>query len=364
MHIPDGYLSPQTCAVLGAAAAVALGQASKNVRREYSGRELPLLSIGAAFSFVLMMFNIPIPDGTTAHAVGGTLLAIVLGPWAASLTMTVALVVQAVFFGDGGILALGANVFNMAVILPFAGYWLYRLLSRKLSTGLAAFISGYLAILAAALATAVVLGLQPVFFRSADGLPLYSPYSLRQAVAAMAFAHLLIAGPAEGIITAGALAYLRAHDNLAQLFPRLARESAGAAELAAAVGTERSAEPSRGAKWPNWWPLAAVIAVLLLLAPLGLLPEGSAWGEWSAEEIGQQLGFIPAGLERLGSLWRGILPDYAFPANEPNGAVAVLGYIVSGLVGIGLIGLVFWLVAMAFHATRGRSQRPRPTRGA
>lgn len=349
MHIPDGYLSPQTCAVLGAAAAIALRQAGKNVRREYSGRELPLLSIGAAFSFVIMMFNIPIPDGTTAHAVGGTLLAIALGPWAASLTLTAALVVQAVFFGDGGILSLGANVFSMAVVLPFAGYWLHRMFSRRLPASVAAFISAYLGILAAALATAVVLGLQPVFFRSADGVPLYSPYPLGQAVAAMAFAHLLVAGPAEGILTAGALAYLHARRNLALLFPRLA------VGFAAAEQPFAGQRADGGRTGPNWWPLAAIVGVLLLLAPLGLLPAGSAWGEWSAEEIGQQLGFIPAGLERLGSLWHGIMPDYTLPVGAPGAseAISVLGYILSGVVGLGLIALLFWLVA----AVRDRRSR-------
>lgn len=345
MHIPDGYLSPQTCAILGAASAVVLHRAAKNVRREYSGsdhsgrepagRELPLLAIGAAFSFAVMMFNIPIPDGTTAHAVGGTLLAVVLGPWAASLTLTVTLVVQAVFFGDGGILALGANVFNMAVILPFSGYWLYRLLTRKLPPTAAAFVSAYVAITLAALGTAVALGLQPVLFRGADGVPLYSPYPLWQAVAAMLFAHLLVAGPAEGILAAGALSYLLARDDLAQLFPRL---SGG--RLGTAGGWSRR-------RTKRWWPLAAIVGALLLLSPLGLLPPGSAWGEWSAEEIGGQFGFIPAGMARLGSLWRGFFPDYALPSSIP----AAVGYILAGAFGVAAIAL---LSAAVFALMRAR----------
>ena len=79
------------------------------------------LAIGAAFSFVVMMFNVPIPGGSTGHAVGGVRVAILLGPWAAMIAITVALVIQALLFGDGGITAIGANCINMAVVIPFVG---------------------------------------------------------------------------------------------------------------------------------------------------------------------------------------------------------------------------------------------------
>src|SRR4029078_12976692 len=95
--------------------------AANRVRRIISGRTAPLLSIFAAFTFALMMFNVPVPGGTTAHGVGGTLTAIVLGPWASVITTSVALVLQALFFGDGGITAIGVNCFNMGVVLPFTG---------------------------------------------------------------------------------------------------------------------------------------------------------------------------------------------------------------------------------------------------
>ena len=95
--------------------------ASKIVKKTLRAKQVPLLAIGAAFSFVIMMFNIPIPGGTTGHAVGGVLAAILLGPWAACIAITVALAIQALLFGDGGITALGANCFNMAFMLPVAG---------------------------------------------------------------------------------------------------------------------------------------------------------------------------------------------------------------------------------------------------
>ena len=129
MHIPDGYLSPQTDAVMGIVTASVLAIATKKTSKTLSAKYIPLLSIGAAFSFTLMMFNVPIPDGTTAHAVGGSLLAILFGPWTAAIGVAIALVIQALFFGDGGILALGANIFNMGIVLPFVSYAVYSLIA-------------------------------------------------------------------------------------------------------------------------------------------------------------------------------------------------------------------------------------------
>ncbi|MGA7845136.1 MAG: energy-coupling factor ABC transporter permease, partial [Dehalococcoidales bacterium] len=118
MHIPDGYLSPATCGVMYAAAVPFWAVAVKRVRKALTARTVPVLALFSAFSFTLMMFNVPIPGGTTAHAVGATLLAIVLGPWEAVLGVSTALGIQALFFGDGGLLTFGANCFNMAIVMP------------------------------------------------------------------------------------------------------------------------------------------------------------------------------------------------------------------------------------------------------
>jgi len=83
-----------------------------------------------AFSFVIMMFNVPLPGGTTGHAVGAALAAIILGPEVATIAVSIALIIQAFFFGDGGILAIGANCFNMAVVIPYVSYAIYRTLSK------------------------------------------------------------------------------------------------------------------------------------------------------------------------------------------------------------------------------------------
>src|SRR5690349_2368011 len=133
MHIPDGYLSPATAGAMYLAVTPFWAVAVTRVRRIIGGRTVPLLAIFSAFTFAIMMFNVPVPGGTTAHGVGGTLTAIVLGPWAAVISTSVALIVQALFFGDGGITAIGANCLNMGVMLPIVGYGVYRVIAGRTS---------------------------------------------------------------------------------------------------------------------------------------------------------------------------------------------------------------------------------------
>ena len=125
MHIPENYLSPSTCAVTTVAMIPVWATAVRKVRQSVPQEKMPLLGVAAAFCFLSMMFNIPLPGGTTGHAVCGTLIAILFGPWAAVLAVSIALAIQAVFFGDGGILAFGANCLSMAFVLPFVGYAVY-----------------------------------------------------------------------------------------------------------------------------------------------------------------------------------------------------------------------------------------------
>jgi len=187
--------------------------ASKIVKKTLKTKQVPFLAIGAAFSFVIMMFNMPIPGGTTGHAVGGVLVAILLGPWAACIAITVALVIQALLFGDGGITSIGANCFNMAFVLPFAGYYVYKAISYNASLYsnrrvIAAGIAGYIALNIAALFTGIEFGLQPLLHHTANGQALYCPYGLNIAVPAMAGEHLLIFGWVEAIMTALVIKYL------------------------------------------------------------------------------------------------------------------------------------------------------------
>ena len=217
MHIPDGYLGPATCGFFYAVMLPIWAVASKIVKKTLKAKQVPMLSVGAAFSFVIMMFNVPIAGGSTGHAVGGVLVAILLGPWAACIAITVALVIQALLFGDGGITAIGANCFNMAFVLPFLGYYLYRILSHNAPTGsnrrvLAAGIAGYVGINVAALLAGIEFGLQPLLHHTAGGQALYCPYGLKVAVPVMVGEHLLIFGWVEAVVTALMVRFLQKQD--------------------------------------------------------------------------------------------------------------------------------------------------------
>ncbi|MBK9943913.1 MAG: cobalt transporter CbiM [Kouleothrix sp.] len=367
MHIPDGYLSPATCATLYAASAPFWYIALQRVKRLLSSRLVPLISLFAAFSFVIMMFNLPLPGGTTGHAVGMGIAAIVLGPWASMLAISVALLIQAVFFGDGGITAFGANCFNMAIVGSLVAYWVYRAVAGRAAIGatrrvVAGALAGYVAINVAALLTAIEFGIQPALYTDASGAPLYAPYPLNIAIPAMMLGHLTIAGLAELLVTGGVVAYLQRSDPA--LLKLTAPNARGSEEGMQAV--------ARRGGWAATRRLWIGLAALMILSPLGLLAAGSAWGEWGAadfasgqarREIQAASGNVapppsaPAGLDRLSSVWTAPIPDYAPPWMKS----AAFGYILSAMVGIGLVILTFFLISWVARLLRGRDQPEAPT---
>jgi cobalt/nickel transport system permease protein len=288
-----------------------------------------------------MMFNVPIPDGTTAHAVGGVLIAVLLGPWAAVVAVSIALLIQALFFGDGGVLAYGANVVNMAFVMPMVGYGVYKLLTRNVALtsprrALAAGIGGYIGLNAAALLAATEFGLQPTLFHSADGTPLYAPFHLSQTIPAMALAHLTVAGIVEAVLTAGVIAYLQ-RANL----PVLRINHPGAAE------TDAELEAPAGLGWRRWGLIG--LGTMAVLTPLGLLAPGGAFGEDAPENLDlakYHLDAVPSGLRHYAGFWHNALFNgYDFS----NDAHPVLGYLVSAVVGIVVIALI---VVGSFAGTR------------
>jgi len=213
MHIPDGYLSPRTAGAFYVISAPLWALSLRAIRRRLRQRHVALLSLLSAFSFLVMMFNIPLPGGTTGHAAGSVLIAILVGPWAALMAVTLALGVQALFFGDGGILALGANAFNIGFVMPFSGYLVFRLLKGAAGPGdrrfaVAAAAGGYVGINIAAFLVAIELGLQPILHHLPDGTPLYAPFSLGVTIPAMVIPHLAVAGVAEAILTGGVVGFL------------------------------------------------------------------------------------------------------------------------------------------------------------
>ncbi len=347
MHIPDGYLSPSTCAALYGAAAPFWYIALKRVAKAFASKLVPLISVFAAFSFVIMMFNLPLPGGTTGHAIGVGIASIVLGPWASMLAISMALLIQAVFFGDGGITAIGANCFNMAIVGSTTAYAVYRLLGRNAGLTsrrrvIAAGLAGYVGINVAALFAAIEFGIQPILFRDPSGAPLYCPYPLSISIPAMMIGHLTFAGIAELIVTAGVVAYLQRAD------PSLLKETAPDAP-------DRE-EPlaARHTSWPTARKLWGAVALLVILTPIGILAGGSAWGEWSARDLTdstfrQQIAAAsgnqtppqntPRGLERLSSIWTAPVSRYA-PAFIRS---AFFGYFVSAMLGVGFI-ILFSLI--------------------
>jgi cobalt/nickel transport system permease protein len=418
MHIPDGYLSPIVSVGLGVVTVPAWATATNRVQKVLSDRTIPLLAVFSAMSFTIMMFNIPVPGGTTAHGVGGTLIAIVLGPWAAAIAVSVALIIQALFFGDGGVLAIFANCLNMAFILPFVGYGVYRLIagrSPKLSQRRvwAAGIGAYVGITASALAVGIQLGIEPILFTQ-NGHALYSPYGLDAAIPAMLLAHAFGASIVEALITAFGVAWIQSRHpeyltgSVARDFEvPLVEEASGAssqpetlpdapprplwqtatvlvalsAALIAAAGLiTGGGDPAHafGADWAavSWASVATMLlvtgvvaAVLIplawvllprrmrgigtafttaaILAPLGLIAPGFAYGEGSAQDVQQAFGYVPAGLHQLGSVFSAPLAGYEIPflkgANPALWQEAV-GYELAGIVGILLLGGTMYLL--------------------
>jgi cobalt/nickel transport system permease protein len=417
MHIPDGYLAPAVSLALAIPTLPAWAVATRKVEKTLDNRTVPLLAIFAALCFTVMMFNVPVPGGTTAHAVGGTLIAVVVGPWAAVIAISVALILQALFFGDGGVLAIFANCLNMAVVLPFVGYGTYRILSLGapiLSTrrAIAAAIGAYVALTVSAVLVGIELGIQPALF-SEGGRALYSPYGLGEAIPALLVSHVFGASIVEGLVTGLGVAYLqRRHPEYLTGLRRFFApdtESAGEAParplwqlvLATVAGAlavlsvagivEGRGDPSRmfGADWSGVdWPavatmllvtvgLAAVLVpaaylvlpagikrvgtaftALAVVAPLGLIAPGFAYGEGGTEDVAAAFGYVPRGLQDLSGVFSAPLADYNLPlpffgdASAPLWHAA-LGYELTGILGILATGGVAYIMARLLRRAGG-----------
>ena len=320
MHIPDNYLSPTTCAVLAVAAAPVVGLSITKVKAQLKeNKELaPMLGIAASLSFLLMMFNVPIPGGTTAHAVGGVLLSILIGPYAASLALTVALLLQALLFGDGGILALGANIFNMAIAMPFVGYAVYHFFRKQNHETAGVIVGSYVGINVAAFLTAIELGIQPII-ATQGGEPLYNPYGLAVTIPAMMATHLTIAGAVEVFFTYVIYRFVK------QVAPQ---------ELYTPTSVNTTSFVKK---------IRYVLIALVVLSPLGLLAEGTAFGEWSSEELAEMMTNVPAGIEH-GFSFEALFSDYTIP-----GTNIAIGYILSAITAL----LIFYILGKIIRSMNG-----------
>jgi len=194
VHIPDGFINGVTSAGFGVAAAGGVGVAVRKTGRYLSERQVPLAGLAAAFVFAAQMFNFPVLSGMSGHLLGGVLAAVLVGPWAGFVVLAVVLVVQAVFFADGGLTALGLNIVNMGLVGAIGGYALYRLIlhllpKRRQSVALAAGVAGFVSVPLAAMG-----------FVAQFALGGTADVSLGAVLVAMLGTHLLI-GIGEGVLT-------------------------------------------------------------------------------------------------------------------------------------------------------------------
>ncbi len=195
LHIPDGFLSAPVAILAWLVTIVFIVIAVRRASREFDERMVPLMGILAAFIFAAQAFNFPVAGGTSGHFLGGALAAILLGPWPALLVMTAVIGLQGLIFQDGGLLAMGANIFVMGIATVWTGYFVYQGLQR-FNRFVAAFVAGWVSVVVAAVITAFLLALS-------------GTAALGVVLTAMAGVHVFI-GIGEGLITAAAVALVRA----------------------------------------------------------------------------------------------------------------------------------------------------------
>ena len=312
MHIPDGFLSVVVSIVFWVLSVAVVGYALRRVNRDLGERQVPLMGVLAAAIFAGQMLNFSVTGGTSGHLLGAALATILLGPWAAILVLTCVVGVQALIFQDGGLLALGANLFNMGVIGVAVSYFVYRTVQRlagnkSWSVFVGGFAAGWSSIFVASLAAALQLALSGT-----------SPANV--AVPAMAGIHALI-GMGEGLITVGALVFLYATRR--ELFQSDQTRQVGGAVV---------------------WIAGLVIALALTIAApfASSHPDGLEW-------VAEQKGFIDS---VQGPLYK-IIPDYALPGISNTALATILAGILGTLI-------VFGAALAIAYARRYRQPRSAP----
>lgn len=299
MHVPDGFLSNRIALSLDALSGATLLYAARRVKLESAGRVIPVMGVLAAFIFAAQMLNFPVFGGTSGHLVGGALLSILLGPMAGLMTMATVIIAQALFLQDGGLVALGANLFNIGAVPVFSGYLVFCLLGRPEARGkhllIAGFIAGWTSVVLSASACALELALS-------GAVP------LKTGLPAMAGYHAAI-GVAEGGLTAGVLSFL------ARLRPDLVK---------------RDFSPAFGV--PDW-----IGGILLVAIPLGILALG--------------------GSSRLPDPLQGLLVP-PVPAEHPSSLLSAGRYTQSG---VALYLALLVLCCLAYLAARMVRNRRHPS---
>lgn len=316
MHIPDGFIDAKTAAITGALAATGLGVALRHASRHLPPQRVPLLGLSAAFVFAAQMLNFPVAAGTSGHLIGGVLAAALLGPSAAVIVISAVLIVQCFVFADGGVTALGANIFNMALVGGVGGWLVYRLLSSLIpglfGRLLAATFGAWCSTVLASIACAAQLAASGTVAASA-------------AFAAMAGVHMLI-GIGEGVITGLVLGLVWTHR------PELY--------------SDRSPAPSIAPARRSLAPLLAYGLVICLGLAIFISPFASSSPD-GLDKTAQTLGFE----EHATVLLPAPLPDYEFNFL----GLSALGTSIAGLIGTLAVFVLAFLLARALT-----SKKPAP----
>jgi cobalt/nickel transport system permease protein len=318
VHIPDGFLDARTAVATSVLATAGLGLALAGVRRTVPPRRIPLIGLAAAFVFAAQMLNFPVAGGTSGHLIGAVLAAVLLGPSAAVLVMSAVLILQCLMFADGGVTALGANLFNMALVAPTVGYGVYRLLRRVAGEGLqgrlfATAFAAWCSTVAAAISCAGQLALS-------------GTVPLRVALPAMGGIHLLI-GLGEGLITTLVVAAV------ARARPELLLERTGARLQ------------------PRYGELAAQGVLVALGLAIFVAPFASGWPD-GLEKVAATLGFEhrAAAAPALAAP----LPDYGIPGVGSAALSTIIAGVTGTLVAFGLA----WLLASLLTRPSGTRAHP------
>lgn len=299
MHIPDGFLSIALAVFLWIVSIAVVAFALRIVGKDLGERQVPEMGVLAAVIFAGQMLNFPVAGGTSGHLIGAALATILLGPWASIIILTCVVSIQALIFQDGGLLALGGNIFFMGIVATMVTYFMYQSVQR-IANGktwgffVGGFLGAWLSVLVASIGVALALGLSGT-----------SPLAV--ALPTMAGIHVFI-GIGEGLITAGALAFLFATRR----------------DL---ITTQDKKPISR-----TVWIVGLVIALgLAILSPIASsFPDGLEW-------VAEQSGFLESA---MGAPYQ-IIPDYTFPGiNSPE-----IATIVAGIIGTLLVGAVAFAVA-------------------
>lgn len=306
LHIPDGFLSVAVAVVMWVVTAIFVVLAIRRASRDFDERMVPLMGVLAAFIFAAQAFNFPVAGGTSGHFLGGALAAILLGPWAGLLIMTAVIALQALIFQDGGLLAMGANIFVMGIVTVWIGYFVYQGLLR-VNRFLAAFLAGWVSVVAASVVTAFLLALS-------------GTASLGVVLAAMAFVHAFI-GVGEGLITAAAVALV-------------------VAALPGMFGQQMDQRKTdRGTLVAGGLILAIVVGVMAVFFA-SASPDG-------LERVAEDAGFLGAA---QGPLFN-IAPDYVLPGINSEALAAVLAVVL----GVLLLFAVGYGIARALQRRSRRS---------